>query len=73
MRMEEIREQRDCQANQTAHTNTQKKENEFILLNNKYLSTIYIRTILDAQNMAGNKTDKIPKFTSLSFESGRDR
>lgn len=46
--MEEKREEKDCQANETAHANAQKEENEFIHLNNKYLSAIYISTISDA-------------------------
>lgn len=53
----------------TAYANTQKKGKEFIHLNNKYLLAIYISTVLDAWNIAGNKTDKIPKFTSLSLQS----
>lgn len=73
MRMEEIREQRDCQVNQIVYINIQKKENEFIFLNNKYLLIIYISIILDVQNMVGNKIDKIFKFTSFLFELGRDR
>lgn len=34
-------------------------------LNNKYLLAIYRSTIFDAWNIARNKTDKIPKFTSF--------
>lgn len=71
--MEGIREERDCQVNQIVYINIQKKENEFIYLNNKYLSVIYISINLDVQNMVGNKIDKIFKFTSFLFELGRDR